>query len=60
MSRMLKIAEVAMISGTCPTTIRRLIGKGSLKAIKIGSHWRISEEDLHNFLKTTPTPEDKA
>ena len=59
MSRMLKIAEVAKLCGTCPITIRRLIGKGSLKAVKVGAHWRISEEDLHNFLKTTPN-EDKA
>jgi excisionase family DNA binding protein len=61
MSKYFRLSEVAAATGTCSTTIRRLIKRGELPAIKIGAHFRISEEALNQLLsRSLPAPEDNA
>lgn len=47
--------EVAEILKMKVTTIRALIRDKKLPAIKIGTEYRISEEDLKNFLNENRT-----
>ncbi len=46
MERLLKIKEAAEFLAVNPETVRRLIRKGKLKAVKIGRLWRIRKEDI--------------
>jgi len=46
MERLLKIKEAAELLAVNPETVRRLIRKGKLKAVKIGRLWRIRKEDI--------------
>jgi excisionase family DNA binding protein len=48
--RYLSIQEVAERLGVCDRTIRRAIKSGELRSVLVGSRYRISEEDLHNYL----------
>ncbi len=43
--------EVAEILKLKVTTIRKYLGQGDLKGSKIGRVWRITEEDLKEFIK---------
>lgn len=43
--------EVAEILQVTERTIYRYIDSGHLKAVKIGKHWRISEEAFKAFLE---------
>jgi excisionase family DNA binding protein len=45
------LKEVAKKSGYCVTTINRKIRYGTLKALKVGGRWKVSEQDLQKFLK---------
>lgn len=47
------LKEVGEIVGRNRTTLFRYIKQGKLKAVKIGQGWRVSEEDLREFLKGT-------
>lgn len=41
---------VAVILGVCPETARRLVQKGTIKAIKVENQWRINKQDLMCYL----------
>ena len=43
--------DIADMFGVSSNTIRTLCDKGDLKAIKIGTQYRISETELNNYLK---------
>ena len=53
MAQIFTIEEVAEKLKVHPMTIRRYIWRGVLPAIKLGKGrvWRITEEDLNEFLK---------
>lgn len=44
------VLEVAEILSVTRRTIYNYIDSGQLKAIKIGKYWRITEDNLKNFL----------
>lgn len=46
------VDEAAEKIGVHTKTIRRYIYSGKIKALKIGGQWRISEEDLSEYLST--------
>ena len=43
--------EVAQKSGYCVLTINRKIRNGTLKALKVGGRWKVSEQNLQELLK---------
>jgi len=43
--------ELAEILNLDPRTVRNLIKKGEIKAIKVGSQWRIGENDFETFIE---------
>ncbi len=49
--RLYTIDEVAKTLKVTQRTIYNYIKSGTLKAIKIGKHWRIRHEDLELFLR---------
>jgi excisionase family DNA binding protein len=54
---MLSIDEVADQLAVSRDTIRRLVERGELKAVKVGAQWRISTADLAAYLeRNTPEP----
>jgi excisionase family DNA binding protein len=44
-------SQVAGILKICETTVRRMVMRGELKAIRIGRNIRISPEDLQAFME---------
>lgn len=48
---MLTVKEIAKILKVHHMTVRRLIEKGELKAVRIGNLIRIEEADLKRFIK---------
>lgn len=42
------------LGGVCEKTVRNLINRGELRAVKIGRRTMIRDEDLRIFLKTRP------
>ena len=44
--------EVAEILGVSVFTVQELLRDGKLKGFKITSRWRVSAEELKNFMKT--------
>lgn len=47
---LLTVNEVAAYMKIVPLTVRRMIDRGDLKAIKVGRVWRIRQEDLQDYL----------
>jgi len=45
------IDEVAEMLKVHPMTIRRLIWKGKLKPVKVGTYYRISLQELKRFME---------
>lgn len=43
--------SIAELLNLHPATIRKWIRQGKLKAVKLGRVWRITEDDLQEFLK---------
>ena len=43
--------ELAEILNLDPRTVRNLIKNGDIKAVKVGSQWRIGENDFESFIK---------
>jgi excisionase family DNA binding protein len=39
-----------------PETLRRIIRRGELTAVKVGKHWRVRETDLDAFLQVRTVP----
>lgn len=48
--KMMTIPEVAAYTQLSEKTVRRMIARGDLKAIRIRSRWRIHQEDLEACL----------
>jgi excisionase family DNA binding protein len=48
---LLKILQVAMELGLAPKTIRKLIARGELRAIRLGRQWRVDTDDLAVFIE---------
>lgn len=48
---MLTINDVAEQLNVCRLTIVRHLTKGSIKGIKVGKSWRISQEELNRIMK---------
>lgn len=46
------VEEIAEILKLDAETIRRYLVKGNLKGSKIGRSWRITEEDLKEFIES--------
>lgn len=44
------LEEVASIIQVTRRTVYTYIKKGSLKAVKIGKYWRVSEANLQDFI----------
>lgn len=53
------IDQVANILEMHHKTIRKFIKDGKLKANKVGKQWRVSQEDLNNFMDVKSENEDK-
>lgn len=53
--RFYTIVEVAKLLKVHDRTVRRLIDDEKLKAVKIGTTWRISESDLNDYLEANKT-----
>lgn len=47
--------EVAEIIKESPDTVRRRCATGQLRAKNIGGRWRVSENDLTEFMSGPPT-----
>ena len=43
--------ELAEILNLDPRTVRNLIKNGDIKAVKVGSQWRIGKNDFETFIK---------
>jgi|LakMenEpi03Aug12_release.lakeMendotaPanAssembly.Ray.scaffolds.fasta_scaffold505138_2 excisionase family DNA binding protein len=52
--KMLKIPEVAALTGCSARTIHRWLAAGLLKGRKLGGCTRIAEDDLKAFLEALP------
>ena len=50
--RLLTVQEVAGILRVHARTAYRLVTEGSIRAVKIGSQWRVPEQALLEFLAT--------
>lgn len=54
--KMVSLAEAAEIVGVHPVTLRRLIKKGELRAVRVGRQWRVSPADLAPQYQTVEKP----
>lgn len=52
------LQEVADILQITRRTVYTYLKDGKLKAVKIGKFWRVSEENLEEFIKTGTTVSD--
>ena len=48
---MLTIKQVADALNVCVMTIMRHLTKGTIKGVKVGKSWRISQEELNRIMK---------
>ncbi len=53
--RVYTLDEVADIMKVTKRTLYNYIKAGTLKAVKIGKYWRVSEESLQAFISTGTT-----
>jgi excisionase family DNA binding protein len=60
MAGMLSMNEVADKLGVSRETVRRLILRKELRAVRIGRQWRVTEEDLAAYLKRAGTTEQES
>ena len=51
-ARFLTVAEVADLLRVSSMTVYRLIEAGALRALRVGKSFRITTEDLDQFLRT--------
>ena len=45
------LEEVASILHVTKRTLYRYLKEGSLKAVRVGKYWRVSHENLQEFIK---------
>ena len=56
---LMTLREVARFLHVVPLTVQRMIYRGDLPAIKVGSRWRIRRQDLEDYLKrSTSQPKE--
>lgn len=48
----LTVEQVAKSLGLSEKTVRKYINEGELKAFKLGTSWKITENDLQKFIQT--------
>lgn len=58
MMKVYTLQEVADILQITRRTVYTYLKDGKLKAVKIGKFWRVSEENLEEFIKTGTTVSD--
>ena len=51
------LKEVEDILKVTQRTLYNYIKSGQLKAVKLGREWRVTDEELKNFLKTGTDPD---
>lgn len=54
----LSITDVADLTGSGESTVRRWIKKNLLKAHKLGRNWKIDPSDYQTFMKNTANIQD--
>ena len=54
-SHLFSIQEVADYLKVCQNTVRALLKKGKLDAVKVGSQWRVGKASLENYLNGATT-----
>lgn len=52
---LLTTSEVANLLSVSPSMIRSLVRSGEIQAVKIGSEYRIDEEELRKFIARNKT-----
>jgi excisionase family DNA binding protein len=61
MGRLVPLAELAMLTGTCEATWRKKIARGELPVVRIGRSIRVAEEVVQEILERgLVTPADPA
>lgn len=55
MSKLMKTSQVAEMLSVSNRTVQNWCKSGTIKAVKVGSLYRISEEDLEEFLNRNTT-----
>lgn len=45
------IPEAAKLLKAAPITVKRLLLRGDLNGFKLGTHWRITDQDLVAFIE---------
>ncbi len=45
------IPEAAKLLKAAPITVKRLLLRGELNGFKLGTHWRITDQDLAAFIE---------
>jgi excisionase family DNA binding protein len=51
--KFLTVAEVAAVMRVSKMTVYRLVHSGELPAVRVGRSFRVSEADVHEYLKTS-------
>jgi excisionase family DNA binding protein len=51
--RFLTVAEVAAIMRVSKMTVYRLVHSGELPAVRVGRSFRVPEQAVHDYLKTS-------
>lgn len=51
MMKFYTVEEIAEILQLDIVTVRRYLSQGDMKGAKIGKSWRVTEEDLKEFIK---------
>lgn len=59
MEKMVSLAEAAQIVGVHSNTLRRLIKKGELRAVRVGRQWRVPLSDLAPKYQEVQEPEPR-
>lgn len=50
MKRAYKIEEVAEILAAHKETVRELLREGKIEGMKLGTHWRVTEDEIRRIL----------
>jgi excisionase family DNA binding protein len=53
--RFLTVAEVASIMRVSKMTVYRLVHAGELPAVRVGRSFRVPEDEVHTYLRTSFT-----
>ena len=51
--RVLTVAEVASIMRVSKMTVYRLVHAGDLPAVRVGRSFRVPEDEVHTYLRTS-------